>query len=104
VTNQEDFDGCYRKCRVQGKHSLEYGRCEHADKPEPTVSMSKAFIGTDGHPSIGFDQYTVQQLADELIEPALRLVGLRLPDGEFSILARAASYAIVHRNDEGENG
>jgi hypothetical protein len=115
VTNQEDFDGCYRKCRVEGKHSLEYGRCEYADKPESTVSMSKAFIDTDGHPSIGYDQYTVQQLANELIEPALRKAfqnyallvrgeAAGLSADEYAAMAREAAYSIVHRNDKGENG
>jgi hypothetical protein len=110
----DDFDGCYRACRVKQKHTLQWGGCEHATPPEPTVSMSKVYTDTDGYPSIGFDQYTVQQLAD-LIEPALRRVTVRLgpnalgmlergeivglSGGEYADLAREAAHAIVHRND-----
>lgn len=109
-----DFDGCGRKCRLARKHTLTWGECEHASKPEPTVSLSKIFKDTDGYPSIGYDSYTVQQLA-ELIEPALRNVQVRLgpnalamlqrgeavglSGGEYADLAREAAYAIVHRND-----
>lgn len=96
----DDFDGCYRKCHTQGKHTLEYGNCEHADKPEPTVSMSKVYTDTDGHPSIGFDQYTVGQLA-ELIEPAVR-AEIILIDDQYTNIARSVAHAIIHRNDQDE--
>ena len=108
------FDGCGRRCRKSLTHTLVYGECEHAPPPEPTVSMSKIFKDTDGYPSICFDNYTVQQLAD-LIEPALRRVAVRLgpnalamlqrgetvglSGGEYADLAREAAHAIVHRND-----
>lgn len=114
MTDLTDFDGCGRKCRLARKHTLTWGECEHAPKPEPTVSLSKIFKDTDGYPSIGYDSYTVQELAD-LIEPALRNVQVRLapnalavlqrgePVGlsgsEYADLAREAAYAIVHRND-----
>jgi hypothetical protein len=90
VTDQTaaDFDGCYRKCRTEQRHTMEWGGCEHADKPEPTVSMSKIYTDTDGYPSIGYDQYTVPQLA-RLIESAV---------GD-PLRATAAARAIVHRND-----
>lgn len=109
-----DFDGCYRACRIKQEHTLEWGGCEYAAPPEPSVSMSKVFTDTDGYPSIGFDSYTVPQLA-ELIEPALRTIRIHLgPNavallergqtvslsaGEYSSLALAAADAIVHRND-----
>lgn len=116
MADEIDFDGCHRTCRVKGVHSLIWGGCEHATPPEPTVSMSVVYDDTDGHKSIGFDLYTVQQLAD-LIEPALRRVAVRLgpnalamlqrgetvalSGGEYADLAREAAHAIVHRNDEG---
>jgi hypothetical protein len=110
-----DFDGCNRDCRIKGAHTLVWRLCEHAPKPEPTVSMSVISQDTDGHPSIGFDEYTVQQLAD-LIEPALRAVAVRLgpnalaalgrgetvglSGGEYADLARQAAHTIIHRNDQ----
>ncbi|MEU5596628.1 hypothetical protein [Streptomyces sp. NPDC020298] len=84
-----DFDGCYRECRIKQKHTLAWGLCEHAAPPEPTVSMSRVYTDPeDGYPSIGYDSYTVPQLA-RLIEPAL---------GD-PLKAAAAARAIVHRND-----
>lgn len=77
---------------------MEYGGCDHADRPEPTVSMSKVYTDSDGFPSIGFDQYTVAQLA-ELIEPALRDADVEVTADYFPDLALAAARAIVHRND-----
>ncbi|MCI3279182.1 hypothetical protein [Streptomyces cylindrosporus] len=113
--SDQDFDGCHRACRAKGKHSLIWGGCEHATPPEPTVSMSVVYDDTDGHKSIGFDMYTVPQLA-ELIEPALRTIRIRLgPNalallergqevqlsaGEYASLALAAADAIMHRNDK----
>jgi hypothetical protein len=107
------FDGCGRRCRKALAHTLVYGECEHAPPPEPTVSMSHVYTDTDGYPSIGFDSFTVQELAD-LIEPALRTVAVRLgpnalaqlargedvglSGGEYADLAREAAHAIVHRN------
>ncbi|MFJ3141672.1 hypothetical protein ACIPJM_04375 [Streptomyces halstedii] len=92
-----DFDGCRRTCRIKDQHTLVWGECEHAAQPEPTVSMSKIYTDSDGHPSIGFDRYTAQQLAD-LIEPALRKASLA---GGYDRLALAAAYQIIHRNGEG---
>ncbi|MFB7244601.1 hypothetical protein ACFCYX_19335 [Streptomyces populi] len=112
---EPDFDGCHRACRRAGKHTLRWGGCEHAPEPEPAVSLPRIYTDTDGHPSLGFDTFTVQQLAD-LIEPALRAVPIRLgpnalatlqrgetvglSGGEYADLARQAAHAIVHRNDE----
>lgn len=84
-----DFDGCNRRCRLAGAHTLAWGECEHAPKPEPTVSLSRVYTDTDGYPSIGFDAYTVPELA-RLIEPAL---------GD-PLKAAAAARRIVHRHDE----
>lgn len=114
MSEPADFDGCNSECRKAGKHTLNWGRCEHAIPPEPTVSMSVVYDDTDGHKSIGFDTYTVPQLA-ELIEPALRTIKIcigpnarallergqevRLSAGEYASLALAAADAIVHRND-----
>jgi hypothetical protein len=108
-----DFDGCNRKCRQAGAHTLVWGECEHAPEPEPTVSLPRVYTDTDGFPSIGFDTYTVTQLA-ELIEPALHTIKIhlgpnalallergeevRLSVGEYVSLALAAADAIVHRN------
>lgn len=114
-TRPADFDGCHRDCRRKGAHTLRWGGCEHAPRPEPAVSMSKVYRDTDGHNSIGFDSYTVPELA-ELIEPALRTIKIRLgPNalamlergeevrlsvGEYVSMALAAADAIVHRNDQ----
>ncbi|MCX4232075.1 hypothetical protein [Streptomyces ortus] len=84
-----DFDGCRRDCRLAQAHTLVWGECEHAPKPEPTVNMSVVYTAADGHPSIGFDTYTVPELA-RLIEPAA---------GD-ALRAAAVARAIVHRNDE----
>lgn len=84
-----DFDGCNRDCRIKGAHTLVWGGCEHAPRPEPTVSMSVVYRDTDGHNSIGFDTYTVPELA-RLIEPAV---------GD-PLKAAAAAHAIVHRHDK----
>ncbi|GAB2331779.1 hypothetical protein [Streptomyces variabilis] len=82
------FDGCGRRCRKNLAHTLVYGECEHAPPPEPTVSMSRVFTDTDGHPSIGFDTYTVPELA-RLIEGAV---------GD-PLRAAAAAREIVHRHE-----
>jgi hypothetical protein len=84
-----DFDGCNSECRKAGKHSLRWGGCEQATPPEPTVSMSVVYTDHDGGPSIGFDTYTVPELA-RLIEPVL---------GD-PLKAAAAARRIVHRHDE----
>jgi hypothetical protein len=86
---QTDFDGCRRACRLAGAHTLVYGECEQAPEPEPTVSLPRVYTAADGRPSIGFDAYTVPQLA-RLIEAAV---------GD-PLRAAAAARAIVHRNDE----
>lgn len=98
---ERDFDGCRRACRTRGRHTLRYAECEYAERPEPTVTMTKVVPGPDGGMVIGYDQYTVESLAD-LIEPALRRVVVRLgPVAEAADLAREAAHAIVHRNEEG---
>jgi hypothetical protein len=84
-----DFDGCRRTCRLTGAHTLVWGDCEHAAEPEPTVSLSRVYTDTDGLRSIGFDTYTVPELA-RLIEPVL---------GD-PLKAAAAARRIVHRHDE----
>lgn len=88
--------GCRRKCSEQ--HTYKWGDCALAPesaKPEPTVSLSKALIAEDGHPALGYDTYTVLELAD-LIEPALRATGCATSP----TLAYVAAHAIVHRNDK----
>lgn len=110
-----DFDGCRKACRTAGKHTRVRHECEDAPEAEPTVSMSRVYTDTDGKKSIGFDVYTVQQLA-ELIEPALRAVHVRfgpnarkilddggevgLSGGEYADLAREAASAIVNRGEK----
>ncbi|MFM9629407.1 hypothetical protein ACKI10_17490 [Streptomyces galilaeus] len=84
-----DYDGCNRRCRLAGAHTLAWGECEHAPQSEPTVSLSCVYTDTDGHPSIGFDTYTVPELA-RLIEPVL---------GD-PLKAAAAARRIVHRHDD----
>lgn len=109
------FDGCNRECWKAGAHTLTWGLCAHAVEPPLTVGMSVVYIDPeDGQPSIGFDRFTVAELA-ELIEPALREVGIRLgpievamhqsgrelplPAEQCARLALAAAAAIVtHSN------
>lgn len=99
---EPDFDGCHRTCRIKGAHSLIWGGCEHAVPPEPTVSLSVTYTDHNGHPSIGFDTYTVQQLAG-LITPALCTgdAGWPIPFDEQAghTVALRVAHAIVHRND-----
>lgn len=111
-----NFDGCNSDCRRRGTHTMLWGGCEHAMEPEPTVSLSKVYLDTDGYNSIGFDTYTVPQLAD-LIEPALRGLKIRLgpnalamlergepinlSGGEYADLARAAAQSVFDRNKPG---
>lgn len=118
MTTDTDFDGCHRECRIKGKHSLVWCGCEFGVRPEPTVSMSVVFRDTDGQNSIGYDRYTIGELAD-LIEPALdgitmrlgpnslaavrRGESFRLSGGERWAIARQAASAVVRRNDNTEN-
>lgn len=103
TTNPPDFDGCNSECRKAGAHTLRWGGCEHAPAPEPTVSLSRVYTEADGHPSIGFDAYTVAELAD-LVTPALLNPeeGFAPPYSESyaRALAIVVARAIVHRNDE----
>ena len=99
-----DFDGCRRACRKQAVHTRVWGECEHGDRPEPTVSMTMVYTDPeDGLPSIGFDTYTVDQLA-ELIEPAINrpVDGWANPYSEAygHWRARQAAHAIIHRDDK----
>lgn len=114
MTTDTDFDGCHRECRIKGKHSRIWGGCEFGIKPEPTVNMSVVFRDTDGQNSIGYDSYTLDQLA-ELIEPALTRVNIQLgpnsaakaargepfrfSGGEVWGIAREVAHLIIHRND-----
>jgi hypothetical protein len=120
VTGDGDFDGCHRECRVKGAHSRIWGGCEFGSKPEPTVSMSRIYLDTDGYNSIGYDTYTAEELADGIIEPVLR--GLRVAVGSDYLsdlergvpirlfadeengmrVARLIARAIIERNDPPE--
>lgn len=115
-----DFDGCFRPCRTAGKHTRVWGQCEHATRPEPSVSMSKIITGPDGLNVIAFDAYTADELAEQVIEPALR--GIRMDLGPAMIeqvarsgrlkpfegegsgmeVARWIARAIIRRNDPPE--
>lgn len=115
--DDKDFDGCHRECRIKGEHSRVWGGCEFGIRPEPTVNMSKVFRDIDGQNSIGYDSYTAEQLAENIIEPALR--GIRMHPGPVLIevitrgesflpfeeegsgmeVARWIARAIIRRND-----
>lgn len=95
---QTDYDGCNSECRKAGAHTLHWGGCEHAVEPEPTVSMSVVYRDHDGQNSIGFDVYTVDQLA-ELLDPVLGTAAMRSRSGSVD-LPHLAAHAIVHRNDD----
>jgi hypothetical protein len=92
-----DFDGCNRKCRQAGVHTLVYGQCEHGTPPEPTVSLPAVYTAADGFPAIGFDTYTVRQLG-ELITAALRASDLPVNGDDLVDAGIEAARAIVHRN------
>ena len=94
MTEVDDFDGCHRLCRTKERHSLVMGSCVRAPQAEPSVSMSKIYTATDGYPSIGYDNYTVQELAD-LIEPALRRVAVRLGPNALAMLQRGETVGLV---------
>lgn len=83
---EEDFYGCHHACRKAGEHTLGLG-CEMGPEPEPTVSISRRAIASDGHPVTTFDTYTAEGLA-EVIAPA---VGNR-------IVALAAAQAVLERH------
>ncbi|MFE0490274.1 hypothetical protein [Streptomyces griseoaurantiacus] len=68
-------------------HTLVWGECEYAAEPEPTVSLSRVYVDTDGHKSICFDTFTVPELA-RLVEPAA---------GD-ALRAVAVARAIVYRD------
>jgi hypothetical protein len=112
-----NFDGCSLECSRQNEHTKVYGDCEKGVKPEATVTLSVVLPHLDDVPSIGFETYTVEGLAD-LIEPALRGVRieigpnsltaiehgnvLTLTGGEIRSMALEAAHAIIHRNDPQE--
>lgn len=51
----EDFDGCARECRTTGQHTLEWGRCEHAEqppRPDPEFGWWRVIDDADGERSI----------------------------------------------------
>lgn len=55
MTDQPDFDGCRRACRLAGAHTLVWGECEHApetSRPEPTISIARVEPLHDGYPGI----------------------------------------------------
>jgi hypothetical protein len=101
----DEMDGCSRKCRKSGEHTLVYGECEHGAAPDPVllVSMTYQYTAEDGYPAIGMHTYTDQELAD-LILPEL------YPEGGWpwepfneafaKALALNAARAIIYRNKE----
>jgi len=115
-----DFDGCRRECRKRGEHTRIWGECEFGIRPEPTVNMSKVYTADDGYPAIGYDSYTAEQLAEDIIEPTLR--GIRMHVGSENAqkiamgqpirpfedeesgmeVARWIARAIIRRNDPPE--
>lgn len=92
-----DYDGCNRRCRLAGAHTLVWGDCEHATPPAATVDMCRVYVDHDGQNSIGFDTYTVDQLA-ELLDPVLGSQAMRARTGSVD-LAHLAAHAIIHRHD-----
>ena len=94
-----DFAGCHRECRTRGEHSRVWGGCEFGIRPEPTVSMSKVYPDSDGHNSSGFDVYTASQLAEDVIEPALR--GIRMLLGPEMTEAVLRGESILPFGEEG---
>jgi len=80
-----DFDGCHRRCRTAGVHSLEWGGCEHApEPPKPTPVLPVVFIADDGHRSLRYEPITWEQTA-----------GMLYPDTEVATLIRADERAKV---------
>jgi len=118
--DDKDFDGCMRPCRKGGMHTRVWGECEFGIRPEPSVSMSRNVIAGDGQPALAFDTYTVEQLAEDFIEPVLRNLRVNVGPGGLAELnrgrsirpfadeesgmavARVIARAIVGRNDPPE--
>lgn len=54
MSDDEDFDGCMRECRIRGKHTLKWGSCEHGVRPAPRLGFFRTKIGADGE-LIGYE-------------------------------------------------
>ena len=85
---QSGFDGCARTCRIRGKHTYQFGDCEHAVAPEGVVMFLKSFTATDGKPALGTITFTVSDLARSF-NTVLRAYGCPNP-------ARAAMAMAEH--------
>lgn len=110
-----DFHGCNSECRRAGAHTLRWGGCELAPEPEPTLTLMRVRLMSDGENALVGERLTLSELAD-LIEPALRTVAVRLgpnalamlqrgetvglSGGEYADLARAAADAVINREGD----
>jgi hypothetical protein len=96
VTDQLDFDGCSRSCRPRKKprkHTFVWGQCAHAERPEQRINIGpRVFKAEDGEMSIGYETFTLTQMADK-VEAALRSVEARL--GPYGFSARGAAGGLT---------
>lgn len=92
-----DYDGCSLACRPRNKpwgHTAVWGECAYAEKPETRINVGpRAFRAADGEMSIGYDTYTVTEMADK-VEAALRTVHVRLGPNALGILERGGTVGL----------
>lgn len=48
----EDFDGCGDACRRARQHTMNWGGCEYAKRPDQVMTVLMLETGTDGEPSL----------------------------------------------------
>lgn len=93
-----DFDGCSRQAcwprNKPRKHTLAWGDCAHATEHEPRINIGpRPYLAADGEMSIGYDTYTVTELADK-VEAALRTVPIRLGPNALTILQAGGTVGL----------
>lgn len=92
-----DYDGCSRACRPRNKpwgHTAVWGECAYATPPEPCINIGpRPYLAADGEMSIGYDTYTVTELADK-IEAALRTMPIRFGPNALAILQAGGTVSL----------
>lgn len=89
-SNNADFDGCSRPCRISGVHTLVWGDCAHAPesaRPEPRVTIGGVRGMSDGGNSIALEAIPVSELT-ERIEKTLRTVSISFGPNALAMLER----------------
>jgi hypothetical protein len=89
----QNFDGCNRKCRTAGAHTLRWGSCEHAPEPEPRVSFLRVRRMPDGLNSTVTESLSGPELAAR-IETALRTIPITLGPNALAVLQRGETVQL----------